>query len=315
MLRWRIAQILALAATVALIALLVVTPSTGLRLLWDVAIPVLPAVFLIQPTLWRNICPLASINMLANRWSMGLVVKGRTLSAVTWIGVVLLAVMVPARRVLFNHDGLVLAAVISAVALLALVAGLVFDKKAGFCSGICPVLPVERLYGQSPLGQVSNPRCRPCTLCTAPGCIDLSQSKSIPQLLGRARRSHAWLRSGFGVFAASFPGFVLGYNITQDGDLSTAGTVYLTVGLACVLSYLLTQLVVRALHLTSAVAGRALGTISIAVYYWFAASTVSGNLALPDWSSLIIRLAAFCLIGFWLWRAIARTPLSGLSPS
>jgi hypothetical protein len=315
MLRWRIAQSLALAATLALIPLLVVAPGTGLRVLWDVAIPILPAVFLIQPALWRNLCPLATINTIGNRWSMGLVVKGRVLSVATWTGIVLLAVMVPARRFLFNSDGPVLAAVIAAVALLALVAGLVFDKKAGFCSGICPVLPVERLYGQSPLGQVSNPRCTPCTLCTAPGCIDLSQSKSIPQLFGPRRKSHAWLQTGFGVFAAGFPGFVLGYNLTRDGDLATAGTVYLAVGVAVALSYLLTQLVVRTLHLSSTVSIRILGTIAIALYYWFAAATVSANLSLPDWSPAAIRLAAFGLIGIWLWRAMPPSPKPEFSPS
>jgi hypothetical protein len=208
--RWRIAQVLSLAATTTLIALLLITPRTGLLLLWDVAVPILPAVFLIQPGLWRNICPLATINTLGNRWSLGLTVKGRGVAAVSGIGIALLAIMVPARRFLFNSEGPVLAWVIAAVALLALGLGLIFEKRAGFCSGICPVLPVERLYGQSPLTLVANPRCRPCTLCITRGCLDLSQSKSIAQVLGRQRRTHAWLHSGFGVFAAGFPGCVLG---------------------------------------------------------------------------------------------------------
>ena len=302
--RWRIAQVLALAATITLIALLLVTPHTGLVLLWDVAVPILPAVFLIQPGLWRNICPLATINTLGNRWSLGLTVKGRGVAVVSGVGIALLAVMVPARRFLFNSDGPALAWVIAAVALLALALGLIFEQRSGFCSGICPVLPVERLYGQSPLTLVANPRCNPCTLCISRGCLDLSQSKSIPQILGRNRKTHSWLQSGFGVFAASFPGFVLGYYLTSDGDIGTAGTAYLTIGVASVVSYLTTQLVVRILNLSSATAIRVLGTLGVALYYWFGAATIAAHLSLPAWSAGLIRLASFSLIAVWLWRGI-----------
>lgn len=308
---WRAAQAAALAGTLALIGALFTVPDVALRVLWDMAIPVLPAVFLISPGLWRNICPLATLNMLPSRLGGRRVLDDRWIPAAGVVGVVLLVLMVPARRFLFNTDGTVLAVTIVLVAVLALVLGAVFDKKAGFCNSICPVLPVERLYGQRQLFDSGNPRCVPCTVCTTRGCIEIAQSKSIAQTLGRVRRSHAWLQSGFGAFAAGFPGFIIGYNLTQDGGPATAGAVYLTVAMWTASSYVVAHLVVRAFGLGSAVAVRLLGALSIGLYYWFAGPVVSEHLAFPAWTGTAIRGAAFALIAIWLLRADGTHPLRG----
>jgi hypothetical protein len=293
-------------ATAALLATLTLAPTTGLTLLWDVAVPVLPAVFLIQPGIWRNVCPLATLSMITNRRGGQILDNGRIPTAGT-IGIVLLALMVPARRFLFNTDGTALAATIVGVAVLAMALGVIFDKKAGFCSGICPVLPVERLYGQHALFPVSNPRCAPCTMCTTRGCLDAAQSKSIAQTLGRERKSHGWLQTPFGTFAAAFPGFILGYNLTRDGDVASAGSVYLTVGLAVLASYGLTQALVRSTNLRSATAIRLLGALAFGLYYWFAAASVSEHLGLPALAPAGIRGAALLLLLTWLWKS-AGTP-------
>jgi hypothetical protein len=300
---WRLAQGAGIVATGALLVALVRVPEIALRLLWDVAVPVLPAVFLIQPTLWRNVCPLGTINLLLNRQGARRVLDPRLAPSASMVGILLLALMVPARRFLFNTDGTVPAITIVLVAVLALLLGLAFDKKAGFCSSICPVLPVEKLYGQNPLFDAGNPRCMPCTMCTTRACIDIAQSKSIAQTLGRARKSHAWLQTGYGVFAASFPGFVAAYYLTKDGPLSTAGSVYLTIAIGVACSYLITQVLVRGLDLSATIAIRALGAIAIGFYYWFAATTVTGHLNLPAWAPPLIRTTAFALVAIWLWRA------------
>ena len=46
----------------AVAALLLVVPDTGLFVMWKVVIPLLPLLFLIAPGLWRNLCPLAASN-------------------------------------------------------------------------------------------------------------------------------------------------------------------------------------------------------------------------------------------------------------
>jgi hypothetical protein len=304
---WRAGQIAGLVLTLALLAALLVVPDTATLLLWDAAIPVLPAVFLINPGIWRNVCPLASLNMLPNRKGTGRVLDERLAPIAGSIGIVLLAVMVPARRFLFNHDGTALAITIVAVAGLAVVLGMVFDQKAGFCSGICPVLPVERLYGQDPLITVGNPRCNPCTTCVTRGCLDLAHSKSVAQVLGRSRKSHGWLTNHYGIFAASFPGFVVGYYLTPDGPLSSAGSVYLNVGLGAVVSYAATQGLVRLSGISATAAIRLLGATALGLYYWYAADVVSSHLSLPTWAPVAIRAAALTLVAWWLgrfnWRA------------
>ena len=81
-------------------------------------------------------------------------------------------VLVTLRHLIFNVDvvegydtsGPIMGAVVALVAVGALVLGLLYDAKAGFCNAMCPVLPVERLYCQSPLIDVPNPRCVPCTI-------------------------------------------------------------------------------------------------------------------------------------------------------
>lgn len=300
--RWRVAQVLALLATAMLLVALLVAPRVGLSALWDVAVPVLPAVFLVQPGIWRNICPLATLSMIPNRPGARILDNGRSQTAGA-IGIGLLALMVPARRFLFNTNGPFLALTILGVAALAMTLGAIFDKKAGFCSGICPVLPVERLYGQQPLLAVINPRCAPCTMCTTRGCLDMAHSKAIPQTLGRDRKSSAWLLTPFGIFAAAFPGFILGYNLTVDGDLASAGAVYATVAVMSVLSYGVVRVFVRMMRVGSAAALRVLGAIAFGLYYWFAATTISHHLGLPPIAPMVVRSTALFLLLVWLWKS------------
>lgn len=310
---WHLAQATAMTATLALIAALFIWPDSALSLLWDVAIPILPAVFLINPSLWRNICPLANLNTLSSRLLPRLPWQRRRLSeawfaAAGGIGIALLLIMVPARRFVFNTDGPLLGITVLAVAALALVMGLLFERKAGFCNSLCPVLPVERLYGQQPLVKVANAHCKSCVSCVSRGCVDLAASKALPQTLGSARHSHAshathaWLLTLQGAFIASFPGFVLGYYLLPNGPWSSAGRVY-GVELACMLaSWLLCQLVVRLFHLSSATASRLLAALALAIYYWFVAAVVSDHLTLPAVAVTLIRGAALLLIAYWWQR-------------
>jgi hypothetical protein len=107
--------------------------------------------------------------------------------------------MVPARHLLFNQNGPALAVTILAVGALAAALGTVFTVRSAFCNALCPVLPVEQLYGQSPLIQLDRGRCSTCVLCVKTGCLDLTD-KVIPQLLGTSRRSARWLLTPHGAF-------------------------------------------------------------------------------------------------------------------
>lgn len=303
---WKTAQVVGVLATIALLVGLLIKPDPSLDVLWNMLIPLVPASLLISPAIWRNVCPLATLHMVSNRASVSRTLTSRLLPGAGLIGIILLVVMVPARRFLFNTDGTVLAFTIVAVAALAIVLGGLFQLKAGFCNAICPVLPVERLYGQHPLIKVDNPRCVPCTMCTARGCIDLGPTKSIAQTLGDARRSHAWLTSGFGMFAAGFPGFVVGYYTVQDGPLAIAGSVYLNIALWALASYLVTAILVWTFKASVSQAMVLLAATAAGLYYWYAAATVTTAFEMQGIATLSIRVVALTLVAIWLWRAARR---------
>jgi hypothetical protein len=144
-------------------------------------------------------------------------------------------------------------------------------------------------------------------MCTARGCIDLNPSKSVAQTLGSARRSNAWLVTGFGAFAAAFPGFVVGYYTAQDGPLASAGSVYLNVAVWALGSYLVAGLLVWLFRLSATRALILLAAVAAGLYYWFAADTITTAFAIQGTATVAIRVAALALVVFWLWRALPRT--------
>jgi len=305
---WRVAQWVALVATLAVIAGLFLTPDTTLLVLWSVIIPLVPASLLITPKAWRNVCPLATLNMLtAGRINRRVQPPGFGSGANT-LGIVLLVALVPARHVIFNTNGPALAVTIIAVAVAALVLGALFDAKAGFCNAICPVLPVERLYGQSPLIEINNPRCTPCTAC-ARACVDVSPRKNIAQMLGQSGSDSRWLLTPFGVFAAAFPGFVVGYFTVADGPLSTAGSVYLNVLLWSAASYALIALITAMADARFEVVLRSVAALAAGIYYWFAAPAIVAAVGGPDAAGVAVsalRVVALGIVIGWWWRASIR---------
>lgn len=311
---WRAGQVLGIGLTAVLLAGLWFRPDESLTVLWSVVIPLLPASFLITPALWRNLCPLATTNMALNRLARRPAIPRRLVPWAGATGVVLLALMVPARRFLFNGDALALGVTIALVVGMAVCLGAVYQAKAGFCNALCPVLPVERFYGQHPLVELGNPRCPVCTVCTS-GCIDIAPRKSIPSVLGRGRRSHGWLTSTFGIFAASFPGFVLGYFTVTDGSISTAGATYLHVGLAALGSYVLTAAVVTVGRIHAQVMMPILAALAASAYYWFASPPLAVALHLPPVVGLGIRIAALGLVVFWLVKALASLSPRSATPA
>ena len=313
---WGAAQVATLAITLGLIGGLIVAPEPSLNLLWGVLIPFLPLSFLFGTGIWRSICPLATLNMLPNRWAGRRRVTPKGARRAGLIGIAILAILVPARRFAFNNDGLVLAAVIVAVAVLALLLGLVFDAKAGFCNAICPVLPVERLYGQYPLLSAGNPRCPSCSACTPGTCIDLAPARSLVQAIGPPTTRQRWMQRPLGVFAAAFPGFIVGYYTISDVGWSGAAGVYGHVFLWGALSYVAVALISKLTDLDSRIALPLLAATAVGLYYWFAAPVLVTSMGLPGWAETAIRVVTLTLVGVWLSSALtASTPQpNSLSP-
>ncbi|MCH7562594.1 MAG: hypothetical protein IH968_02110 [Gemmatimonadetes bacterium] len=311
---WITAQWVGIALTGALLTGLVMAPELSLDILWNAVIPVLPAVFMISPALWRNVCPLATLNTLSGRARGKVKTDGALATAAQVVGIGLFFVMVPARRFVFNTDGLTLAVVIVVVAGLALALGFVFNSKAGFCNGVCPVLPVEKLYGQRPLIRLGNPRCQPCVMCTGVGCMDRTPNDAVRQVLGAKADSKAWLLTPFGVFAGGFPGFVWGYFTLTDVPLAEAGAVYLHVLQWMAVSYTLTALIVWVGNVSSEWMLRLLAVSALCLYYWYGSVGIADAWALPDAFVYALRAAAIGLVVVWLGTS-ARGDTVELAPS
>jgi hypothetical protein len=211
-------------------------------------------------------------------------------------GILLLAILVPGRHLVFNTNGPALAATIAAVALLAIAGGVAFDAKGGFCNTICPVLPVERLYGQSPLVTLENPRCATCTSC-APACIDVAPRTAPFRAMGR-REGGLWTRTAFGAFAAAFPGFVLGYFTTVDGPASTAPWIYAQIAGWCGISWIVTSLAVFARQVPPQKALPVLAALAAGVYYAFAAPKLAAGLGWEEGGDGF-RIAFLTLVAVW----------------
>jgi nitrite reductase (NADH) large subunit len=298
---WKVAQVAGLALTALLLAGLVLRPEPTLTLFWNVAIPLVPASLLWSPLIWRNTCPLATLNLLSAGRAGTRQQTKRFQTYSSLLGIIIFYLLVPARRFLFNQDGLALAGAIVAVAILALVVGAAFDLKAGFCNAFCPLLPVERLYGQSPLLNVANDRCARCDLCSQ-ACIDLAPEKSIARQLGASRHDSSWLRSPFGAFAAALPGFVLGYFTLNDVPLSRASEVYLHILLWAAISYLLAVAATMLLPIRNRRILRGLAALAVGLYLWFAAPGVAAAVGLPL-ATVPLRIASLALVVVWWFRA------------
>jgi nitrite reductase (NADH) large subunit len=304
---WAVLQWFGLLSTVALLAALIMIPDQGLRILWFVLVPVLPATFLVSPAIWRGSCPLATLTKLLNGVVSKKPLRMPYLGHAGTIGIVLLLVMVPARRFLFNENGMVLAITIVAVAVAALVLGAFFDSKVGFCNSICPVLPVEKLYGQGPLVEIGNPRCPTCTFCTERGCMDLNPRGSALASIGQKKDSVAWLLTPYGFFAAAFPGFVFGYFSTVDGPLASAGSVYLTVAGWMAVSFLVTAALSVVTKLRADRLIPVQGATAVGLYYWFSGPAIASEFGLAPVVGTAIQIASLVLIVVWLWKKYTNT--------
>ena len=64
---WKLAQFSGVVLTAVLLAGLLREPELTLKILWNAVVPLLPAVFLLQPEIWRNACPLATLNVVSGR--------------------------------------------------------------------------------------------------------------------------------------------------------------------------------------------------------------------------------------------------------
>ena len=287
---WHALRVLSVAAAVGLAVLLVVRPEQGLFVLWQLVIPIVPAVFLVAPGLWRNACPLAALNQLPRLagFTKGLAHTPAIREYSFVIGIAAFFALVSARKFLFNADGAATAVLIFAALGLAFLGGVLFKGKSGWCSSVCPMLPVQRLYGQTPFVTVPNSHCKPCVACTK-NCYDFNPKVAyLADQYDDDRRYVGYRR----FFAAVFPGFVAAFYLVPDPPAVTVPRMYfefaayMAVSLAA-FTTLETFAKVRANTLTALFAA-----VAFNIYYWFASGTIV---------NAVSELAQANAAPLWIW--------------
>src|SRR4051812_15973743 len=147
---WRAVRVVSVLAYVALVVALVVRPEGGLFVFFGVIVPLLPILFFVAPGLWRNICPLAAVNQAPRvlGFTRGFTIPEWWHRRAFIVAMVLFFGIAGARLAVFNGSGPATGVLLTVIISAAFVGGFLFKGKSGWCSQICPLLPLQRLYGQ-----------------------------------------------------------------------------------------------------------------------------------------------------------------------
>ena len=314
---WRTLQLVVWIVGLAIFVLLIVAPDIGIHAFWNVLIPVAPALVAFAPGLWRNICPLGSTALFAQH--MGLSARRQMPPAwqgsLALIGVVLLLLIVPLRHVVLDTNGPATALTIALLAVIAVLLGTQFQWKSSWCSGMCPVHPVEKLYGSEPMRSWSNVHCHRCQKCVVT-CPDSVRGVSplVPGDTGVRRVAGVLMVGGFA-------GFIWGWFHVPD-YAGVEGWQHLArayglpfAGLAVTLAaYLLLERLVPEQQTVRL--RRLFAAAAISCYYWYRLPALFGfgpfpgdgmlvdlRHVLPEWFPVVSRIATTTLLLWWLvWR-------------
>ncbi|MEX2284224.1 MAG: hypothetical protein WEE89_17180 [Gemmatimonadota bacterium] len=319
---WTVAKGGSVAAAVTVVALLLIAPDIGLFVTWKLLVPLVPLLLLVAPEVWRNLCPIAVVHQLPVSLGLGGERRfpARVQRVAPAIAALLFFAIVPLRLTVFNSNGTALAIFVLSILVIALAGGLLFFGKSGWCVTWCPVLPVERLYGQRPVMQVEHAHCSTCSGCIR-SCYDLKPERSLEELIDPdgllPNRSQglgaSLLRTPTGLFAMGFPGFVPGY-FTHPAGLGI-GPTYLRLAAFVAGSIMLLALTERAYRVNPRTLVKWAAAIGAFGYYWFtipdvakAAHELLDIPPVPDLGITAARIAFFAIATGWLMAAVNSSP-------
>src|SRR6185369_10719699 len=208
----------------------------------------------------RNICPLAASNQTPR--VLGIT---KALKPPKWlqeygyvIAITLFIAFVALRKLGLDDSGPFSALLLLGAMTGGFIGGMFLKGKSGWCSTMCPLLPVQRIYGQTPFKLVANNHCEPCVGCVK-SCYDFNPRAAY--LADLHDSDHYW--SGYRrFFVGAFPGLVLGFFATAEGDV-TGMLLYIAASTA-VFALASTFVRVSAHTLTST-----FGAVAFCLFYWF----------------------------------------------
>ena len=307
---WHTIRIISVLGAVGLIIILFVWPALGLRILWGLIIPVLPALFFIAPGIWRNICPLAAVNQVPRLFGFtrGLKLPPVLVEYNYVIGFSLFFILASSRKWLFNQSGSATGFFVAGLLIAAFTGGLIFRGKSGWCSSFCPMLPIERMYNQTPFVTVANSHCTPCVGCTK-NCYDFN-----PKVANLADifDDNPYFSNYRRFFMGAFPGFILAFVLVPNPPAISIPAMY-----AQFLVYLLVSagsffvldsfIKVSSIKITTVYAAAALN-----IFYWFVFPgwyNALFGVAVPTAVLWPVRLVLLGLSLWWVVRSYQKEPI------
>lgn len=306
---WRIVQILVWLVGVGIFFSLVFYPTIGILLFWDILIPVAPILLVVAVGVWRNICPMATNSLFPRHINFSKRKKITTdqTSKLNLIAVIALFIIVPLRHAIFNTNGLATAILIFSLSIIAIITGFLFEWKSAWCSGLCPVHPVEKLYGFNNRLSLPNAHCTSCYRCVVP-CPD-SSSGITPLSLKKATYHRM---AGF-LMVGGFPGFVWGWFQVPDyhgiTNLEQLLNIYKMPFIGLLISSALFLIFKKLIKEDILVAISS--ALAVSFYYWFRIPALFGfgifpgdgmlidlSHSIPKWS-MTLTVVTTTLFFFW----------------
>jgi len=300
---WWVVRSAGVIATLIVVALCFAVPKTGLRIVWGIGIPLLAILFFVAPGLWRNICPLAAANQAPRvlGWTRGLEPPALLKRYAYLISIVLFTLFITLRKVGLQTSGpwtgvLLLFALISPFA-----NGLILKGKSGWCSSACPLLPVQRIYGQTPYALIGNSHCQPCVGC-AKNCYDFNPR--VAYLADLNDPDTSW-SAGRKFWIAAFPGLVLGFFKVPNVPAVSVATMYGQIALYAGVSVLAFLLLDSFLPVTSHKLTTLWAAAALNIFYWFGFPVVYKAITSqqsPTAATWAAHVAVFALTVYWIAR-------------
>jgi hypothetical protein len=201
---------------------------------------------------------------------------------------------------------------IVSMAVIGVIMGFFFEWKSAWCSGLCPIHPVEKLYGGNVLMPMPNAHCDQCRNCVIP-CPD-----STPNMHPKRSKNTIWHQISGSLITGGLPGFIWGWfhvpDVTTIVSLSSFISVYqmpmigfiITLVIYILLSQMVLPVYERRLINIFAASG-------VSCYYWYRIPALFGfgefgkdgllvNLTgnLPVWSLPVITVATTIFFFYWL---------------
>jgi len=310
---WRVVQIVVWLLGAGIYFSLIFFPDTGIHLFWNVLIPIAPALLVVAVGVWRNICPLGATSLLPRH--LGLSKRKRLTASQTgklnMVGIILLYVIVPLRHGIFDKNGLATAILITVLIILAVTLGFFFEWKSAWCAGICPIHPVEKLYGQNNMLTTINAHCPACSRCTipcpdtTPGIYPFSVNKTYYKITGI-------------LTVAALPGFIWGWFQVpdQEGITNMAQLLFLYIPPMVGMSISSFIFLILAKFWPKNTLSTIFAVLSVSFYYWFRIPALIGYGVYPgdgmiiDLSQTIfewqIRASTILFSLFFFWWIVLR---------